>query len=43
MDVKKSTTIMGFIRGYCEFENGFMEFRIENDVSITCLGCEYCF
>ncbi len=43
MYVKKSTTIMGPICGYCIFENGLMEFRIENDVSIACLKCGYCF
>jgi Zn ribbon nucleic-acid-binding protein len=43
MYVKKSTTIMGPICGYCIFENGLMAFRIENDVSIACLKCGYCF
>ncbi len=40
-ECKKSTTIMGPICGYCIFENGLMEFRIENDVSIVCLECGY--
>jgi hypothetical protein len=35
MNVKKLATIMGFICGYCIFENGFMDFKIENDVGIT--------
>ncbi len=39
----KSTTIMGPICGYCIFENGLMEFKIENDVGIACLQCGYCF
>jgi hypothetical protein len=34
---------MGPICGYCIFENDLMEFRIENDVGIACLECEYCF
>jgi hypothetical protein len=43
MNVKKSTTIMGPICQYCIFENGLMKFRIENDVNIAYLECEYCF
>jgi len=27
---------------YCIFENGLMEFTIENDVGIMCLKCVYC-
>ncbi len=42
-ECKKSMTILGPICGYCIFENGLMEFRIENDVGIACLECEYCF
>jgi hypothetical protein len=34
---------MGPIWGYCIFENGFMQFIIENDVGIICLKCVYCF
>ncbi len=33
----------GPICGYCIFENGLMEFIIENDVSIICLKCVDCF
>jgi len=43
MNVKKIVSIMGPICGYCIFENGLMEFIIENDVSIICLKCVYCF
>ncbi len=32
----------GPICGYYIFENGFMEFIIENDVGITCLKCVDC-
>jgi hypothetical protein len=35
-ECKKPTTIMGPICGYCIFENGLMEFVIENDVGIIC-------
>jgi hypothetical protein len=35
-ECKKPTTIMGPICGYCIFENGLMEFIIENDVGIIC-------
>ncbi len=35
--------ILGLIYGYCIFENGLMEFIIENDVGIICLKCVYCF
>jgi hypothetical protein len=34
------------MRPTCEyyiFENGLMEFIIENDVGIICLKCGYCF
>ncbi len=43
MNVKKSMTIMGLICGYCIFENGLMEFKIDIDVGIACLECGYCF
>ncbi len=33
----------GPICGYCIFENGLMEFIIENDVGIICLKCVDCF
>jgi len=39
----KPTTIMGLICRYCIFENLLMRFIIENDVSIICLKCVYCF
>jgi hypothetical protein len=39
MNAKKSTTILGPLCGHCIFENGLMEFRIENDVGIACLEC----
>ncbi len=39
----KPAAIMGFICGYCIFENLLMKFIIENDVSIICLKCVYCF
>jgi len=42
-ECKKSTTIVGLICRYYIFENGLMEFLIENDVSIICLKCVYCF
>jgi hypothetical protein len=42
-ECKKSMTIMGPICGYYIFENGFMEFKIENDVGISCLECGYYF
>jgi hypothetical protein len=40
---KKPACIMGFICGYCIFENLLMKFIIENDVDIICLKCVYCF
>ncbi len=43
MNVKKSTTILKPICGYCIFENGLMQFKIENDVGIACLKCGYYF
>jgi len=43
MNVKNLMIIMGPICGYYIFENGIMEFKIENDVSISCLKCGYCF
>jgi len=42
-ECKMSVAIMGLICGYCIFENGLMEFIIENDVGINCLKCVYCF
>jgi hypothetical protein len=42
-ECKKPITIMGPICMYCIFENGFMEFIIEIDVSIICLKCVSCF
>jgi hypothetical protein len=35
MNVKKLATIMGPICVYYIFENGLMEFRLENDVGIA--------
>jgi len=43
MNVKTLVTIIGPICGYCIFENGLMEFKIENDVNIACSKCAYCF
>jgi len=42
-ECKKIVIIMGPICMYCIFENGLMEFIIENDVGIICLKCVYCF
>jgi hypothetical protein len=42
-ECKNPTTIMGPICRYCIFENGLMQFIIENDVGIICLKCVYCF
>jgi hypothetical protein len=42
-ECKKPAIIMRPISGYCIFENGLMEFIIENDVGIICLKCVYCF
>jgi hypothetical protein len=42
MNVKKKS-IMGLICEYCIFENGLMDFIINNDVGIKCLNCVYCF
>jgi len=42
-ECKKPATIVGLIFGYWIFENGLMEFLIENDVGIICLKCVYCF
>ncbi len=41
--MSKTACIMGPICGYCIFENGLMEFILENDVGIICLKCGYCF
>ncbi len=41
LNVKKPTTIMGPICGYCIFENGLMEIIIKNDVGFLCLKCVY--
>jgi len=38
----KINNYYGFIYGYCIFENGLMELKIENDVGIACLECGYC-
>jgi hypothetical protein len=35
--------ILRLICGYCTFENGLMEYIIENEISIVCLKCVYCF
>jgi hypothetical protein len=43
MNVKTIVTIMGPICGYSIFENGIMEFIIENAVCIACLECGHCF
>ncbi len=37
------TIVMGLICGYCIFDNGIMDFIIENGVGIACLECGYCF
>ncbi len=42
-EYKKPTTIMGPIWEYYIFENGLMQFIIENDVGVICLKCVYCF
>jgi hypothetical protein len=42
-ECKKPATTMGPICEYYIFENGLMEFIIENDVGIICLKCVYCF
>jgi hypothetical protein len=38
----KPVTIKGPICGNCIYENGLMEFIIENDVGNICLKCVYC-
>jgi hypothetical protein len=38
-ECKMHVAIFGLICGYCIFENGLMEFIIENDVGIICLKC----
>jgi hypothetical protein len=35
-ECKMLVAILGLICGYCIFENGLIEFIIENDVSIIC-------
>jgi hypothetical protein len=42
-ECKMLATILRLICGYCIFENGLMEFIIENDVGIICLKCVHCF
>jgi hypothetical protein len=42
-ECKNLVTIMGPICGYCIFENGLVQFIIENDLGIICLKCVYCF
>jgi hypothetical protein len=42
-ECKKPTVIMRPICEYCIFENGLMEFIIDNDVGIICLKCVYYF
>jgi hypothetical protein len=42
-ECKMPTVIMGLICRYCIFENGLMEFIIENDLGIICLKYVYCF
>ncbi len=42
-ECKMHVAIFGLICGYCIFENGLMEFIIENDVGIICLKCVDCF
>ncbi len=42
-ECKMPAAILRLICGYCIFENGLMEFIIENDVGIICLKCVYCF
>jgi len=41
-ECKMLVAILGLICGYYIFENGLMEFIIENDVGIICLKCVYC-
>jgi hypothetical protein len=43
IEYKEPVAFMGPICGYCIFVNGLMEVVIENDVSIICLKCVYCF
>jgi hypothetical protein len=40
---KMPVFILGLICGYYIFENGFMEYIIENEIGIVCLKCVYCF
>jgi hypothetical protein len=42
-ECKMHVAIFGLIFEYCIFENGLMEFIIENDVGIICLKCVDCF
>jgi hypothetical protein len=42
-ECKMPVAIFGLICGYCIFENGLMEFIIDNDVGIICLKCVDCF
>jgi len=42
-DCKMPVAIFGLICEYCIFENGLMEFIIENDVGIIRLKCVDCF
>ncbi len=42
-ECKMLAAILRLICGYYIFENGLMEFIIENDVGIICLKCVYCF
>jgi hypothetical protein len=42
-ECKMPVAIVGLICKYCIFENGLMEFIIENDVSIICLKSVDCF
>jgi len=41
-ECEKIMSIMGPICEYCIFENGLMEFLIENAIGIICLKCVYC-
>jgi hypothetical protein len=42
-ECKNPTIIKGPICKYYIYENGLMEFIIENDVGIICFKCVYCF
>jgi hypothetical protein len=43
MNAKCMWLFLDLYAGIAYFENGFMEFIIDNDVSIICLKCVDCF